>query len=64
MIKFASPKVQEKTLNSFKKILKSGVFVHGKYTEQFEKNLGDFFGLKKNRILSTSSCTAALHLFF
>jgi len=64
MIKFASPKVEKKTLNSFKKILKSGVFVHGKYTEQFEKNLGDFFHLKKNRILSTSSCTAALHLFF
>ncbi len=64
MIKFANPKINKNTLNLFKKIIKSGIFVHGKFTDQFEKNLSNFFNLKKNKILTTSSCTAALHLYF
>lgn len=64
MIKFAFPKIKKETLDSFKKIIKSGIFVHGKYTIQFENDLSSFFKLKKKRILTTSSCTAALHLYF
>ena len=64
MIKFANPKINKNTLSLFKKIIKSGIFVHGKFTDQFEKNLSNFFSLKKNKILTTSSCTAALHLYF
>lgn len=64
MIKFASPKIEKNTLNLFKRIINSGIFVHGKYTNQFEKDLNNFFKLKKHKILTTSSCTAALHLYF
>ena len=47
MIKFANPKINKNTLSLFKKIIKSGIFVHGKFTDQFEKNLSNFFSLKK-----------------
>ena len=63
MIKFAQPKVSRKSLNLIQKIFKSGVFVHGIYTENFETELKKFFNNQKY-LLSTSSCTASLHLYY
>ena len=64
MIKFAKPSIDKNVLTKIKDILKSGIFVHGHNTLDFEKKLSNFFGLKSDSILSTSSCTAALHLFY
>ena len=64
MIKFARPKVNSKVLLKIKKIINQGVFVHGKLTNEFEKKLSAFFKLKNDSLLSTSSCTASLHLYY
>ena len=62
-IKFAKPKVDKKVLKVLKSVLNSGIFVHGKFTKIFENNLEKYFK-KKFKIISTSSCTAAMHLFY
>ena len=62
-IKFAKPKVDKKVLKVLKSVLNSGIFVHGKFTKIFENNLEKYFK-RKFKIISTSSCTAAMHLFY
>lgn len=64
MIKFAQPELNLEVIQDIKKIIDSGIYVHGKYTDIFEENLKRFFKLSKNSILTTSSCTAALHLYY
>jgi perosamine synthetase len=64
MIKFARPKVNSKVLFKIKRIINQGIFVHGKFTDEFEKKLSTFFKLKNNNLLTTSSCTASLHLYY
>jgi len=64
MIKFAKPIIDQKSLLKIKKIFRTGHFVHGEFTEQFENNLSKFFNLKNKQILTTASCTASLHLFY
>ena len=38
--------------------------MHGEFTYRFENKLSNFFNLKKNKLLTTASCTAALHLYY
>ena len=64
MIKFAKPTVNKKALNKIRDIFRSGTFVHGPFTNDFENKLSSFFNLTKNNILTTASCTAALHLYY
>ena len=64
MIKFARPSVDKKVIFKIKKIIDKGVFVHGDFTEKFEKQLTKYFNLKNNFLLSTASCTASLHLYY
>ena len=61
-IKFAKPKIKKQVFKTIQKILSTGIFVHGEKTKIFEKNLSNFFN-KKN-LISTSSCTASMHLFY
>ena len=64
MIKFAKPSVNKKALSKIRDIFKTGTFVHGPFTKDFENKLSKFFCLTRNNILSTASCTAALHLYY
>ncbi|MBI29366.1 MAG: hypothetical protein CMI95_05705 [Pelagibacteraceae bacterium] len=64
MIKFAKPSVDKSALGKIKNIFKSGIFVHGYNTLNFERKLSNFFKLKTQSILSTASCTSALHLYY
>jgi len=64
MIKFARPNVNTQVLSKIREIINKGIFVHGELTNEFEKKLSAFFRLKKNKLLSTSSCTASLHLYY
>ena len=64
MIKFARPIVNTKVFPKIKEIINKGVFVHGKLTNEFEKKLSVYFRLKNEKLLSTSSCTASLHLYY
>ncbi len=64
MIRFAKPNINKKTYYSIKKIINSGNFLHGEFTYRFENKLSNFFNLKKNKLLTTASCTAALHLYY
>lgn len=60
MIKFGNPLVQNDTLGSIAKIIDSGIFVHGDYTKEFEKEFGKVFGY--DNCATVSSATAGLHL--
>lgn len=64
MIKFARPIVNRKVIPKIKEIINKGVFVHGALTDEFERKLSFYFGLNKKKLLSTSSCTASLHLYY
>ncbi len=64
MIKFAKPTVNKNAITKIKDIFKSGIFVHGYNTLEFERKLSKFFKLRKNNVLTTASCTAALHLYY
>ena len=64
MIKFAKPSIDKSVLTKIRNILKSGIFVHGHNTLDFEKKRSNFFKLKSHSILSTASCTSALHLYY
>ncbi len=61
-IKFAKPKVNKKVLKLFKNVLDTGIFVHGEFTKKFEDNLKKYF--RTSNIITTSSCTASMHLFY
>ena len=60
MIKFSKTNIEEKDINSIKKILKSGWLTHGKYTRLFEEAIKSY--TKAKYAITTSSCTSALHL--
>ena len=62
-IDFAKPIIGRHEKKGIYDILKSGNFVHGKYTHLFEKNFQKFIGSNID-LTSTSSCTAAMHLFY
>ena len=47
MIKFAKPIIDQKSLLKIKKIFRTGHFVHGEFTEQFENNLNNYNFLRK-----------------
>ena len=47
MIKFARPSVDKKVIFKIKKIIDKGVFVHGDFTEKFEKQLTKYFNTTK-----------------
>ena len=64
MIKFAKPSVNKKALSKIRDIFKTGTFVLGPITKDFENKLSKIFCLTRNNILSTASCTAALHLYY
>lgn len=61
-IPFGKPLVSNKEFNSVLKVLKSGKYVHGKKTLEFEKNFKKLTGAKY--AISLSSCTAGMHLFY
>ena len=64
MIRFAKPEINFKVIKEIKQIFRTGIFVHGDFTNKFENDLSAFFKLKKIPIITTASCTAALHLFY
>lgn len=61
-IPFGKPLVSNKEFNSVLKVLKSGKYVHGKKTLEFEQNFKKLTGAKY--AISLSSCTAGMHLFY
>jgi perosamine synthetase len=61
-IPFGKPLIDKKELSSVKKVLNSGILIHGKDTIKFEENFKKFTGAKY--ALSVSSCTAGMHLYF
>ena len=62
-IPFAKPQINYKEVENVFETLKTGILVHGNKTIEFEKKLHNFIGNKKNFVSTTSSCTAAMHLF-
>lgn len=64
MIKFARPIVNKRVFTKIKGIIDKGIFVHGELTNTFEKKLSFYFRLNNEKLLSTSSCTASLHLYY
>ena len=61
-IPFGKPIVSNLEFNSVVKVLKSGKYVHGLKTIEFEKSFKRFTGAKFT--VSISSCTAGMHLFY
>ena len=59
-IKFAQPLVGNNEVDELKKVINSGVFVHGSYTnafeEKFRKETSSF------ACISVANCTAGLHM--
>tara|TARA_E500000178_G_C16888847_1_gene692584 strand:- start:26 stop:940 length:915 start_codon:yes stop_codon:yes gene_type:complete len=61
-IPFGKPIINFKEINSVKKVLKSGVYVHGPKSHEFEEKFKIF--TKAKNAVSVSSCTAGMHLFY
>ena len=61
-IPFGKPLIDKKELNAVKRVLNSGILIHGKDTIKLEENFKKFTGAKY--ALSVSSCTAGMHLYF
>tara|TARA_Y100001970_G_C14229245_1_gene857595 strand:- start:312 stop:1451 length:1140 start_codon:yes stop_codon:yes gene_type:complete len=59
---FGKPIVSNNEFNSVLNVLKSGKYVHGKKTEEFEKLFKKFTNSKY--AITLSSCTAGMHLFY
>ena len=62
IIPFGKPIIDKKELNAVQKILKSGIYVHGPKSKEFEKNFQKF--TKAKNAISVSSCTAGMHLIY
>ena len=60
MINFGKPIVGDPERDAIDRVLSSGVFVHGKYTELFERSFSDLFLYQ--HAISVANCTAGLHL--
>lgn len=61
-IPFGKPIVSNLEINSVVEVLKSGKYVHGKKTIEFENSFKNF--TKAKYAVSVSSCTAGMHLFY
>ena len=61
-IPFGKPITDNSELLSIRKVIKSGRYVHGNQTEEFEKSFKKFTNAKY--AVTVSSCTAAMHLFY
>jgi len=61
-IPFAKPILDKKELNLIKEVLDSGILVHGKKADMFEKKFSSLVNSKYST--SVSSCTAGMHLFY
>ena len=61
-IPFGKPMVGKEEYSAVLKVLKSGKYVHGSKSEEFEKKFKKF--TKAKYAISVSSCTAGMHLFY
>ena len=61
-IPFGLPIIDHKEKNAVLKVLSQPVLAHGKQTSEFEKKFTNFTKAKTS--ISTSSCTAGMHLFY
>ena len=61
-IPFGLPLIGKEEKNIVKKVLSQPILAHGKQTKEFELNFKKF--TNANYALSTSSCTAGMHLFY
>ena len=61
-IKFAEVNIKKNDLKLVNKVLTSGCLAHGKYSEEFEKQICKF--TKAKYAVTVSSCTAGLHPLF
>ena len=61
-ISFGKPLINHKEIDAVKKVLKSGIYVHGKKTIEFENNFKKF--TKSKYAVAVSSCTAGMHLTY
>lgn len=59
-IPFGKPILAEDTFDAVRRVLESGILVHGKVTEAFEQAFAERIGVK--HAVAVSSCTAGLHL--
>ena len=60
IIPFGKPIIGNEEYESIKKVLESGILVHGEKTKEFEKEFANRVG--SEFAISVSSCTAGLHL--
>ena len=61
-IPFGLPFIGKEEKNIVKNVLSQPILAHGNQTKKFENNFKKF--TKSNYALSTSSCTAGMHLFY
>ena len=61
-IPFGKPMVSSKEFRAVLDVLKSGKYVHGRKTEEFEELFKKF--VKSRYAITVSSCTAGMHLFY
>ena len=59
-IQFGKPLIGENEKLNVTDVLSGSQFVHGEYAKSFENNFSKRIGVKNS--ITTSSCTAALHL--
>ena len=62
IIPFGKPLINNKEFNAVNKVLKSGKYVHGNKTIEFEELFKSY--TKSKFAVSVSSCTAGMHLFY
>ena len=61
-IPFGKPLINEKEVKLVQQVLKSGIYVHGPKSKEFEINFKKYTNSKN--AISVSSCTAGMHLFY
>ena len=61
-IPFGKPIIDDNEKNAVMDVLSVNILVHGPYAKEFEKVFGEF--TKAPYSISTSSCTASLHLSY
>ena len=61
-IPFGKPLINKKEIKLVTKVLKSGVYVHGSMSKEFEEKFKSF--TKSKYAVSVSSCTAGMHLIY
>ena len=61
-INFGKPLIDSREINEVNKVLKSGIYVHGPKSKEFEQSFKKYTGAKD--AITVSSCTAGMHLFY